>query len=76
MSNNTTIVPVKRGFFHMLGELWDMGTVAIGATKKVVMSFDDLASTANVHTQHIKKTAEVELNAELKALTAQLETTE
>ena len=61
-------VQTKRGFFHMLGRLWDMGTVAIDAAETSINAVHDLASTAQAHTQHIKKTTLLELNSEAKDL--------
>jgi len=61
-------VQQKRGFFHMLGRLWDMGTVAIDAMETSVDAIHDLATTAKAHTQHIRLSTQKELEAELAEL--------
>ncbi len=58
----------KRGFFHMLGRLWDMGTVAIDAMETSVSAVNDLANTAELHTKGIYLSTKLELDAELKSL--------
>ncbi len=72
MSHTTPVPPQKQGFFHMFAQLWSAGTVAINALSTAAQSLDDLAATAQAHTAHIRLSTEVELNAELQALTAQL----
>ena len=58
--------PVEnQGLFHMIGRIWSTGTTMINAVH-------DLAETANMHTQHIKLTTQVELNAELQDLRKRL----
>jgi hypothetical protein len=67
----TTAVPQaqqKRGFFHMLGRLWDMGTVAIDALETSVEAAYDLALTAKAHTSNIRLSTEAELGADLREL--------
>jgi hypothetical protein len=54
-------IPKKRGFFHMLGRIWDTVTV-------VIDSAHDLAETVNLHTENIKLSTQVELNADLQNL--------
>ncbi len=73
MPTSTPAVPVqKRGFFHMLGLLWDAGSTVISSVDKLAQSAEDLADTVNLHTQHIKLSTEVELNSELSDLQTRL----
>jgi len=75
MANTATAqeLPVKRGLFHMLGELWDAITDLIIVGKKGIKSLDDLASTANLHTEDIYTTAQIELSDSRKKLQERLE---